>query len=293
MHHDTISVINHDNGFVKLSGYNLQLQPILTDSIHHPDPIHFTSFNLQHISFAAPYNLTQYYSVRINDYTWSNSQNNNFNTSDIGIIDFELDSTHIFQNPNYPNAHYFYKIYLKALVKNFGSKPVDSLFITHIDQYYYCSPDFIYHQKFNTLNLQPNDSTWVNMGLAKFGQGDFQGSQIAIDYCAYTSHPNGVVDTNTTNDLLCKNFILGYTGQKEFNPKKALKIYPNPVSESIFVENFNGTPTYQIYNIQGQLLMAGPVSNGTINCTTLNKGIYIIKIQDQENTARTQQFVKY
>ena len=60
--------------------------------------------------------------------------------------------------------------------------------------------------------------------------------------------------------------------------KNTLKIYPNPVSDILYIEknNINETPEVKIYSIQGVLLMN--IKGNQIDVSSLQNGIYIAEI---------------
>jgi len=71
-----------------------------------------------------------------------------------------------------------------------------------------------------------------------------------------------------------------------------LSLYPNPTSNTIYIANslLNGQ-FYSIYNVKGQIIAKGTISQQIIDVINLNKGFYIIKIADT-NTQYIGTFVK-
>ena len=58
-------------------------------------------------------------------------------------------------------------------------------------------------------------------------------------------------------------------------------MYPNPLSNQLIVETSNSEILpFTIYNLQGKLAVKGLIEQGvnTINITTMNPGIYFLKI---------------
>jgi hypothetical protein len=74
----------------------------------------------------------------------------------------------------------------------------------------------------------------------------------------------------------------------------ALKVYPNPVVNVLYVKNTSAQPTkYEIIDLQGRVVKQGTfgVNKRSINVSRLNPGVYIIKLSDGKNIIRTK-FVK-
>ncbi|NPA35661.1 MAG: T9SS type A sorting domain-containing protein [Chlorobi bacterium] len=92
------------------------------------------------------------------------------------------------------------------------------------------------------------------------------------------------------------NFIV-IKGRKStgiFNtPKKYddIRLYPNPVSEGIFINSDLNIAHYTIYDIAGNVLLQGVCNKNKIDVSFLNTGIYIVKLQTDKGE-RVIEFVK-
>lgn len=74
-----------------------------------------------------------------------------------------------------------------------------------------------------------------------------------------------------------------------------VKIYPNPVSDILFIENDLNTPikSIAIYNIQGSKMLEQDVSVlNEINLNLLANGLYLIQATDSNNIVSTTKFLK-
>ncbi len=72
---------------------------------------------------------------------------------------------------------------------------------------------------------------------------------------------------------------LGNLAVSDIN-KGAVQIYPNPAVDVLHVTNVKAKTTYKIYNVAGQLLSTGIVSNDQVNVNQLVKGTYLISLDD-------------
>lgn len=73
-----------------------------------------------------------------------------------------------------------------------------------------------------------------------------------------------------------------------------VSIYPNPVSNSLYIKGLQNNATGRIYNANGGLVFSSDiVENGKINVSLLPSGIYLLKLEsDAENKVLVKRFVK-
>ena len=76
----------------------------------------------------------------------------------------------------------------------------------------------------------------------------------------------------------------------EDTTKQPLEVYPNPVSDVLYVKNLpSASVKYTIFNLVGQEVAAGS-SSGTISVAGLEKGLYFLQVKG-EGTCETVKFV--
>ncbi|WP_027377430.1 M1 family aminopeptidase [Kaistella palustris] len=64
--------------------------------------------------------------------------------------------------------------------------------------------------------------------------------------------------------------------------KEAVQIYPNPVKNELSVSGITKDEPYEIYGLDGKRLKSGVYqSQNSLNVSTLPKGVYLLKLQDQ------------
>ncbi|MCZ8197734.1 MAG: T9SS type A sorting domain-containing protein [Flavobacterium sp.] len=85
---------------------------------------------------------------------------------------------------------------------------------------------------------------------------------------------------NSQNTLSSQNF-----------QSKNLKatIYPNPTSDNFSIEMENEVKSVEIYSLQGQKVMTYNSKN--INISSLSKGIYMVRIEDENNAIATKKLI--
>ena len=62
-----------------------------------------------------------------------------------------------------------------------------------------------------------------------------------------------------------------------------IKIFPNPTSNMLYVSNMSGANLISIFDLNGKLVIKEKLSEEQINVSSLQKGIYIIKIENKNN----------
>lgn len=65
------------------------------------------------------------------------------------------------------------------------------------------------------------------------------------------------------------------------NENKDFSIYPNPVIDEMHITKVSSDATYSIVNLNGQQIAEGKVVNNQLDLRTLEKGVYIITIEDK------------
>lgn len=77
---------------------------------------------------------------------------------------------------------------------------------------------------------------------------------------------------------------------QESAQRESLELYPNPVSEVLYMKNLPcASVEYSIFNVLGQRVAAGP-SCGTISVAAMEKGLYFLQVKG-ENYRKTAKFI--
>ncbi len=78
----------------------------------------------------------------------------------------------------------------------------------------------------------------------------------------------------------------------DINKNNAFNIYPNPVKDVINIQaKKSGEMSYQIINVNGQVVLSGKAANQSVNVQSLPVGNYVIKIANGEETSNLK-FIK-
>ena len=81
-------------------------------------------------------------------------------------------------------------------------------------------------------------------------------------------------------------------GVKSLN-ENLFSIKPNPTSDYLHIEsNTDSLLTLSIYNSLGQLVLENETTQASINVTTLDKGVYFLKIIGNNNSLQLLRFIK-
>jgi photosystem II stability/assembly factor-like uncharacterized protein len=63
-----------------------------------------------------------------------------------------------------------------------------------------------------------------------------------------------------------------------------LILYPNPVHSTLYINSSYQNEAISIYDLQGKLILSNPNINNQINVSRLPRGVYVIKINDSNNS---------
>ena len=112
------------------------------------------------------------------------------------------------------------------------------------------------------------DHTTNNQNFAK--TVGFPVASIQFNYQNQIIHKNSTVTKDTS--ILAVNDL----------EKSAIKIYPNPVKNELSISGIAKDEPFEIYSLDGKLIKTGTISSGkTIDVNSLPKGVYLIKIENQ------------
>jgi hypothetical protein len=145
---------------------------------------------------------------------------------------------------------------------------------------------------------------WINLLVAQEsvnaagGDANDTGGSIAysIGQVIYTTHSNTSV---TTSQGVQQAYEIYSLGVSETKMNFSLSIFPNPTADylTLKISNYNNEILfYQVYDLQGKLLINEPVSGEQtkINTSKLSPSSYIIGITNQENKQlQSYKIIKY
>lgn len=78
----------------------------------------------------------------------------------------------------------------------------------------------------------------------------------------------------------------------ESNSQQSLEVYPNPVSDVLYLKNHTGgVVDYAIFNVLGQKVKEGS-SNGSISVAELEKGLYVLRVKGEKTLEMAKFIVK-
>ncbi len=87
------------------------------------------------------------------------------------------------------------------------------------------------------------------------------------------------------------NFILGTLLSTSENSKETPQIYPNPAIDFLHINKVYAKAKYAIYSADGKLVSKGNLSENKVNVSKLEKGVYLITIEDNGKTSQSK-FIK-
>ena len=109
-------------------------------------------------------------------------------------------------------------------------------------------------------------------------------------------------ELDATDETNRKVYIQSYTGFMVYDPDatsvqsyadESVSVFPNPARESISITGgeLSSATKFEIIDVRGQKIIEGKLLNNKINVNTLEKGMYILRLSDT-NQSRSFKFVK-
>jgi uncharacterized repeat protein (TIGR01451 family) len=145
---------------------------------------------------------------------------------------------------------------------------------------------------FNNINLPDSNTNSVGSnGFVTFhveqNPNLSPGTVITNDVDIYFDY-NDPITTNTTIHRIYEGFVNVLNLQELTKGKKQFTLYPNPTSSEITIssDKFTNEP-YTLFDQMGRTVSSGKLNgtNTTISLSTLSKGIYILKVEGDYESA--------
>jgi len=131
-----------------------------------------------------------------------------------------------------------------------------------------------------SLLLKAKDGTVTTKELGTVKRFTFSNNNLLVNYLS------GPVETYALTNISKLSFKLPPTGTNQLNLSgtETIKIYPNPASDVIYIQNAPKTDfTVSIYRINGVVLNSTVMNAGskTIDVSYLPGGLYLLRINNQ------------
>ncbi len=148
-----------------------------------------------------------------------------------------------------------------------------------------------------TQFIYSGSSAGVDSVLWLFGDGT---TGTSFDtYHTYTTpaadsyHVCIVAYTNCGTDTLCREVHLGTTGIANVT-NALIKVYPNPASNELYIENATPGTTVRLFNVMGQQVYAGSIASSrqVITTSDLAPGTYLLQLTDISGNRQMRTIVK-
>ena len=137
------------------------------------------------------------------------------------------------------------------------------------------------------LNTAPMSISTINnldsfrLGLSESGATNyFNGAVDDLKIYNYAISDADASSLFSNNTLSSENFI---------SQNLKATIYPNPTSDNFSIEMENEVKSVEIYSIQGHKVMTS--NSKYINVSNLSKGMYLVRIEDENNAVATQKLI--
>ena len=213
---------------------------------------------------------------------------NNF-SKDIELQSVNADSTYFWDSSGGQGLDIGFALRPGFRIKNNGSTALNNLNLSCYEHVRVDCGGTYYSEHFSNLNLNPGDT--ITLHAKKFCEILYGNSPpshtAAVNFCFFTSLPNGETDKVLENDEICKTFTFLATGLKEFNPGlQNTIISPNPFNTCLKIESENVLTKIVLTDVLGKeiiSLQGIQTKAAEINVDGLFKGIYFLNVFDKNS----------
>jgi hypothetical protein len=132
------------------------------------------------------------------------------------------------------------------------------------------STNAVFTVNMTSFDLEPDDSQEIEVTFAPDAQMLFEG-ELQIE----SNDPNGAIEVMLSG----YGDIDTYIG--DYKPNRSVSIYPNPVTDKVYIENIKGKEIL-IYDLLGNMKFSQKMESNTkvINVSDYKRGLYLIQIID-------------
>lgn len=127
-----------------------------------------------------------------------------------------------------------------------------------------------------SLEIKKTDNTEQKIALSSLKKLTFSGSDMIVNYSAGSNENIAISDI--------RKMIFGTISglSTPLNDENRISLYPNPAVNFISFKNFKSENSKVcIYSTSGILVFTTILQSETLDISNLNKGIYILKIDNQ------------
>ena len=146
----------------------------------------------------------------------------------------------------------------------------------------------------HTRIYKNNSGTWNQIGADIDGEtaNDSSGFSVSISSDGnYVSLGAPYNDGNGIDTGQARVYNLTtLLSRNDFNTALRFKLYPNPVNDKFTVSLENDLKQIEIYNLQGQKVLSSKQKE--VDVSQLNKGVYFVKVEDENGVRGTQKVIK-
>jgi hypothetical protein len=100
-----------------------------------------------------------------------------------------------------------------------------------------------------------------------------------------------ILTSNGLQDVFIAKYSNTIVGKTENNFNESLNVFPNPATNTLYINGFKNTASAEIYDISSKLLLSKQLNKNHLNISSLAKGLYFIKLSTAEVSV-VRKFVK-
>lgn len=214
---------------------------------------------------------------------------------DIGISSITVSNVYAEKQQSFQGVYNFHWD-AWATIENFGNETVTSCHIgSKINPWGICG-FHAYNFSFQDLAIAPGSSTEIFLEIMYDNGYYVPGNDSSINYTLslHTRIPNNKIDRDISNNKLTTSFVIDLNLRIREQELLNVNIYPNPCAEHFKIDNpENKYISWNLLSPDGRNLLQGICedSQSIIDVSGLTKGIYILKLYNENGQAHSEKLL--
>jgi hypothetical protein len=122
--------------------------------------------------------------------------------------------------------------------------------------------------------------------------GLLPGGSWKISLMAYSSSSDQSCEKADSNRADLQFVVTSLTGFSEHRGKEEIGLFPNPVSDKLFLSGISGSPEVSIFSLNGSLIRTTRLNGNETTVGDLLPGVYVIRIGEEREGRSFRKFIK-
>lgn len=201
---------------------------------------------------------------------------------DLELVAVSVDSAYVKLHGQQAPSDY-YRVYgrYNVVVKNNGSSHVNAFALNaYLYPFVACGAN-LFQEKFTDVNLPSGGTVTVTTSTFLEKTATMANNQVPVDFCFYTTMPNGEPDRVLADNQKCSSISVTVTGLQSVDQAPTVMLFPNPAETQVTVRSPMVITSVHIFASDGSLVRSASLdaSEEILDIADLPSGIYLVQLR--------------